>query len=65
MICPTCDGRPTFPPCPTCYGSGIAYCCEGECCEPVVGMKPPAEQVAVARLDGKEQPVGVSDGRCS
>jgi hypothetical protein len=51
MIRPTCDGRPTFPPSTTCYGAGIAYCCEGERCEPVEGIKASTEQVVVNQLD--------------
>jgi hypothetical protein len=29
MICETCHGRQTFPPCPECGGCGIAHCCDG------------------------------------
>jgi hypothetical protein len=57
MICPSCDGRPNFPPCPTCYGSGIAYCCEGECCEATVAKTPAARGDAAKRANAKDEKV--------
>jgi hypothetical protein len=33
MIWPACQGVERYPPCLTCYGSGIAYCCEGDRCD--------------------------------
>lgn len=29
MICPTCQGKPQFPPCMECGGSGFSHCCDG------------------------------------
>lgn len=29
MICPVCQGKPSFPPCMECGGSGFSHCCDG------------------------------------
>lgn len=57
MICPTCQGRAGYPPCPECGGSGLVYCCEGES-----GEEPARVRIIITK-PGVYEVVVYPDGR--